>query len=161
MSMDVNSCKDITPPSQFCLSVNIGLPLNFWVTLSRSKPESDVSARTRVNGGWERQPRACTCGEENQTAHHIIYHCEALRLRTKLPQRLGVSRPRGCLLVGPTCRDRLRVAAHTKEDVFLWPPNPQAVSRRVVCNTFKSVVTDVIFLLSLASWDFVPCMSQC
>ena len=66
------------------LEPNIGLPpgsnlpRNLWVTLNR--PRSGVGG-FRSNmcqwGLWE--TALCICGEENQTAHHIIYHCEALR----------------------------------------------------------------------------------
>jgi len=51
--------------------------------------------------------------KSNNTPHYLSLQSPAA---TNLPRRLGVSRPRGCLLVGPTCRDRLRVAAHMKED---------------------------------------------
>jgi len=35
---------------------------------------------TKLRPWWGlRETVSCICGEENQTAHHIIYHCEALR----------------------------------------------------------------------------------
>ena len=64
-----------------------------------------------------RETASCICGEENQTTHDIIYHYEVLRPPHSFddlvpPGSEGVN----WLLVGPTCRDRLkRVVAHTKE----------------------------------------------
>jgi len=52
--------------------------------------------------------------EENQTAHDVIYHCQALRPPNTLDDLVPPG-PEGVRLVGSTCRNRLRVAAHTKE----------------------------------------------
>jgi len=80
----MNTWKDITPPSQFCLSPNIGLspgshlPRNLWVAVNRLR--TGVGRFGSIMCQWGlRETASCICGEENQTAHHIIYHCEALR----------------------------------------------------------------------------------
>ena len=79
----MNSWKDITPPSQFCFSANISLspgsnlPHNLWVTLVRLRTGVGRFASNMCQ--WElRETALCICGKENHTAHHIIYHCEAL-----------------------------------------------------------------------------------
>ena len=81
----MNSWKDITPPSKFCLSPNIGLspgsnnfPRNVWVTVNRLR--TGVGRFVSNMSQWGlRETTSCICGEENKTAHHIIYHCEAIR----------------------------------------------------------------------------------
>ena len=85
----MNSWKDIKPPSKFCLSPNIGLspgsnlPRNLWVTLNRLRTGVGCFGSNICHWGL-RETASCICGEENQTSHHIIYHCEALRAPNSL-----------------------------------------------------------------------------
>jgi len=75
--------------SQFCLSPNIGLspgsnlPRNLWVTLNRLRTGVGCFGSNICHWGL-RETASCICGEENQTSHHIIYHCEALRAPNSL-----------------------------------------------------------------------------
>ena len=78
----MNTWKDITPPSQSCLNLNIGLSpgfnlrRNLWVTSNRLRTGVGRFGSNMCQWGLR---ETGSCGEENQTAHHIIHHCKALR----------------------------------------------------------------------------------
>ena len=104
------------PPGS-ALSPNIGLPCNLWVTLNKLRIGVAHFGSTYVSGGWKKDRLVhMRGGKSNSTPHYLSLRGPPT---TKLPWWLGVSRSRGCLLVGPTCRDRSRVAARTKEKVAI------------------------------------------
>ena len=107
----------LTPGSNF--------PCNLWVTLNRLRTGVGRFSSDMCQWGLT-ETASCICAEESQPAHHIIYHCEALRPPNSLDDLVSTG-PEGIRRLGRlvgitwgTLLMRRKNLAQIPQNEFAW-----------------------------------------
>ena len=75
---DQQAWENITSLPVLRWAQTLAFPVTSGSPWTSSELESHISVLL-MSVGAERKTASCICGGENQTAHHIIYHCAALQ----------------------------------------------------------------------------------